>query len=53
VVQLRLTLCGGAAVPDPVKVSTVGELAALLRKEMIPEAVPLACGVKVRVNDAL
>jgi hypothetical protein len=52
-VQLRLTLCGGAAVPDPVSVSTVGELPALLRKEMIPEAVPLVCGVKVRVNDAL
>jgi hypothetical protein len=52
-VQLRLTLCGGAAVPDPVRVSTVGELAALLRKEMIPEAVPLVCGVKVRVNEAL
>ena len=52
-VQLRLTLCGAAAVPDPVKVSTVGELAALLRKEMIPEAVPLVCGVNVRVNDAL
>jgi hypothetical protein len=43
---------GGAAVPDPVRVSTVGELAALLRKQMIPEAVPLVCGVKVRVNDA-
>jgi len=52
-VQLRLTLCGGAAVPDPVRASTVGELAALLRKEMIPEALPLACGVKVRVNEAL
>ena len=50
-VQLRLTLCGAAAVP--VRVSTVGELAALLRKEMIPEAVPLVCGAKVRVNDAL
>jgi len=52
-VQLRLTLCAGAAVPDPVRVSTVGELAALLRKEMIPDAVPLVCGVKVRVTDAL
>ncbi len=52
-VQLRLTLCGGAAVPDPVSVSTVGELPALLRKEMIPEAVPLVCGVKVSVNDTL
>ena len=52
-VQLRLTLCGGAAEPDPVSVSTVGELPALLRKEMIPEAVPLVCGVKVSVNDTL
>ena len=41
-VQLRLTLCGGAAVPDPVRVSTVGELAALLLIEMLPDDVPLA-----------
>lgn len=50
--QLRLTLWA-AAVPDPVRVSTVGVLAALLTKEMLAEATPLVRGVKVRVNDVL
>lgn len=39
--------------PDPVRVSTVGVLAALLVREMLPDAVPLVCGAKVKVNDAL
>lgn len=39
--------------PDPVRVSTVGVLAALLVREMLPDAVPLLCGAKVKVNDAL
>jgi hypothetical protein len=51
--QERLTLCEGSAVPDPVKVSTIGVSAALLVREMLPEAAPLAAGVKVSVNEAL
>ena len=43
----------GAAVPDPVRVSIVGVLVALLAREMIPDAVPLIRGVKVKVSDAL
>jgi hypothetical protein len=43
----------GVAVPDPVRVSIVGVLAALLTREMIPDAVPLARGVKVKVSDTL
>jgi hypothetical protein len=43
----------GAAVPDPVRVSIVGVLAALLTREIIPDAVPLARGVKVKVSDTL
>ena len=39
--QKRLTLCGGVAVPNPVRVSSVGVLAALLVREMLPDAVPL------------
>ena len=41
------------AVPDPARVSIVGVLAALLAREMIPDAVPLIRGVKVKVSDAL
>jgi hypothetical protein len=52
-VQSKLTLCDGVAVPDPVKVSTVGVLLALLAREMLPDAAPLLWGVKVRANDAL
>jgi hypothetical protein len=51
-VQERLTLCGVDAVPDPVKVSSVGVLAALLVRAMFPDAAPLARGVKVKVNAA-
>ncbi|MGA8310978.1 MAG: hypothetical protein WB755_13175 [Terriglobales bacterium] len=51
--QLRLTLWDVAAVPDPVRVSTVGVLAALLMKEMLPDATPLVRGVKIRVTDVL
>jgi hypothetical protein len=50
--QKRLTLCCAVAVPDPVRVSIVGWLAALLLREMLPDAVPLVCGVKVRVKGA-
>lgn len=39
--------------PDPVRVSIVGVLAALLAREIFPDDVPLLCGLKVRVNDAL
>ena len=38
--------------PLPVKDSAV-EFAALLANKTLSEAVPLACGVKVTVNDAL
>ena len=51
--QLRLTLWAAAAVPDPVRVSTVGVLAALLMREMLPDATPLVRGVNVRVTDVL
>jgi hypothetical protein len=51
--QLRLTLWDVAAVPDPVRVSIVGVLAASLMKEMFPDATPLVRGVKVSVNDVL
>jgi hypothetical protein len=50
--HVRSTLCGGGTVPVPVKLST-GELAALLTKEALSEAVPLAWGVKVTVTGAL
>ena len=50
-VQERPTLCCVVAVPDPVKVSIVGVWAAL--REMLPDAVPLARGAKVRLNDTV
>jgi hypothetical protein len=37
----------------PVKVSVVGEFAALLTNEMPPETEPVACGAKVTVKEAL
>jgi hypothetical protein len=40
-------------VPDPVRVSIVGVFVALLAREMIPDAMPLVRGVKVKVSDAL
>ena len=51
--QRRLTVCAAAAVPDPVKVSTMVAFAALLAREIFPDDVPLLCGLKVRVIDAL
>ena len=48
--QERLTLCCGALAPVPVA-ETVGELVALLPKEITPDAAPVACGLKVTVND--
>jgi len=39
--------------PAPVKVSIVGLVSALLLKEMLPEAVPLLCGVNVTLTGAL
>jgi hypothetical protein len=49
----RDTVCWEALVPDPVKVSTAGVLAALLASETLPDAVPLALGAKVRVTEML
>src|ERR1700685_779051 len=49
-VHERLTECCGGGVPLPVKVSTVGEFEALLVNETLPEAAPVAAGVKVTVN---
>jgi len=39
--------------PAPVKVSIVGLVGALLLKEMLPDAVPLLCGVNVTFTGAL
>ncbi len=39
--------------PVPVNVSEVGEFAALLRNEMLPEAEPAACGANVIVKGTL
>ena len=47
----RLTLWG--RVPLPVRDSTAGEFEALPAKEALADAVPLACGVKVKVKGAL
>jgi hypothetical protein len=49
----RLTLCCGAGVPVPVTDSATEGLVALLENVMVPEATPLAWGVKVSVKDAL
>jgi hypothetical protein len=40
-------------VPVPVKVSTVGEFAASLIKDMDPEAAPAVDGVKSTLNETL
>src|SRR5579872_4327049 len=45
----RSTTCASAT-PLPVSAAAVGELAALLVKEMVPETAPIACGVKVTAN---
>ncbi len=51
--QRRLTVCDDVAVPDPVKVSTAGVFAALLVREMLPDAAPLLCGVKATETGTL
>jgi hypothetical protein len=48
-VQERKTLCIGSGVPDPLNEST-GEFEALLTKETVPEAAPVACGVNATVT---
>src|SRR5580692_1058065 len=48
-VQERETLCIGVGVPVPLNES-MGEFEALLAKETVPEAAPVACGVNARVN---
>ena len=49
-VHERLTLWIGAAVPVPDRLAVVGVLAAVLAKEAVAEAAPVAPGVKVTVN---
>jgi hypothetical protein len=44
---------GGGAAPDPAKVSTTVVLAALLEREMLPDAAPVLAGVKISKTDAL
>ncbi len=51
--QERSTLCCGGGVPLPVRDSRAGELEASLVKDVLAVAVPLACGVKVTVTEAL
>jgi len=51
--QERSTLCSGGGVPLPVRDSSSDELEALLAKEALAVAVPLACGLKVTVNSEL
>ena len=46
--QPRLTVCDSGVVPDPVKLSITGVSAAVLAKEMFPDAAPLLWGVKTR-----
>jgi|HubBroStandDraft_4_1064222.scaffolds.fasta_scaffold158437_1 hypothetical protein len=50
--QERKTLCIGGGVPVPLNEST-GEFEALLAKETVPEAAPVACGVNATVNCTL
>ena len=45
------TVCTGAGEPVPVKAATAGELEALLAKEAVAEAAPVAPGVNFTVND--
>jgi len=49
----KLTLCTGAGVPVPVKISAVVEGCALLVKVSVALSAPLVCGLKVTVNPAL
>jgi hypothetical protein len=48
--QVRSTECDEGAPPVPVRDWTVGEFVALLVKDRLPEAAPLAWGVKVTVK---
>lgn len=50
--QKRSTPCCGGGVPLPVRDWSAGEFEALLSKETLAEAVPLAWGAKITVNDA-
>jgi hypothetical protein len=52
-VQERSTLCDTGAVPLPVSDCDVGAFEALLENVIVPDAVPLAAGVKVTVNEAV
>ena len=49
-VQERFTEWTGAATPVPVRVADVGEFDALLTKDAVIEASPLACGMKVTLK---
>jgi hypothetical protein len=51
-VQERSTPCGGGGVPLPVRDWSAGEFEELPAKEALAEAVPLAWGAKITVNDA-
>ena len=50
---MRLTLCCGAGLPDPVSVSLRLALVALLANESVAPAVPLAWGVNTIVTGTL
>jgi methylmalonyl-CoA mutase N-terminal domain/subunit len=50
--QVRVTECCDDTVPVPFRDWTVGEFDALLVKDRVPEAAPLACGVKVTAKEA-
>ena len=50
-VHVRLTVWTGGAVPLPASVAEVGEFDALLLKVAVAEAVPVAPGVNVTVNE--
>lgn len=47
----KATVWTGAAVPVPVRLAVLGELEAVLAKEAVAEATPLAPGAKVTVKD--
>ncbi len=49
----KLTVCVGAGAPAPVTVPVVVEGWALLVNVRIPLSVPVICGLKVTVNDAI
>jgi len=49
--QESVTRCCPALIPLPVTFSIVGEFEALLLNEILPEAVPLLCGVNFAENE--